>query len=386
MIREGCPAGSVRGLRAQRDGAQGPEQSEIGPVDNPRAGSAAGIVGTVDDDLATLAAAQGGAFTRAQALAAGFSPAQIRTRLRRDWTAMERGVYVTAEQLAAVRGNRVARHLLQASARLLTSALGVAASHRTGALVHEFALLGRPPQRPQLTRAPRFPGDSSATPSLYVASLAPEDVATRNGLAVTAPARTVCDVARTTVLRSGVVTADSALRAGLDEAALAAAVRACADWPGGRRAAQVAAFADGRADTALESITRFAYDVEGLPPPETQVEIRDPYGRIVGIVDFLWRAQRTVGEADGMLKYDQPQALRFEKLREEHLRACGLEVVRNTWDDAWYPASRRELARRVRQAFGFAAQRPIVEGVGLRTPSLAELTARRRALPDRLAS
>lgn len=87
-----------------------------------------------------------------------------------------------------------------------------------------------------------------------------------------------------------------------------------------------------------------------------------------------------------MLKYDQPDALRFEKLREEHLRVCGFEVVRNTWDEAWYPGSRGELARRVRQAFAFAAQRPVVEGVGLRTPSLAELTRRRRAFPDRLAS
>ncbi len=116
------------------------------------------------------------------------------------------------------------------------------------------------------------------------------------------------------------------------------------------------------------------------------MEVRAPDGHLVGIVDFLWRDQRTVGEADGMLKYDESGALRREKLREEELRACGLEVVRNTWDDVWQLRGRRELARRAWQAYRFAAGRPAVPGVSFRIPSLDELTRRNRSLPDRLAS
>lgn len=135
----------------------------------------------------------------------------------------------------------------------------------------------------------------------------------------------------------------------------------------------MAAFADGRADGPLESITRVAYDEQGLPAPETQIEVRAPDGTFLGIVDFLWREQRVVGEADGLGKYDRPLALQKEKMREEGLRACGLEVVRNVWDDVWTPAGRVALALRVRQAFAFAADKPAVPGVRFRAPSLQEL-------------
>ena len=117
--------------------------------------------------------------------------------------------------------------------------------------------------------------------------------------------------------------------------------------------------------------------MERLPAPETQVEVwRD--GRFVALVDFLFREQRTVGEADGMGKYDRPGALRAEKLREEDLRRCGLEVVRNTWDEVWHASGRAELAQRVREAFGYAERRPLAPGVTFRLPPLAELVRRER--------
>ena len=339
----------------------------------------------MNDELTAQAAAQGGVFTRAQALAAGYSPAEIKTFLRGEWTVTFHGVYVPTERLDATSASREARHVLRAAARVLTSKLGVVASHRSGALVHELPLLGPPPPRPQLTRAPRFVGDTSASKGLYVATL-PEDARTvRNGIPVTALARTACDVARRHPFRHGVVVADAALRAGLSQEELIATALACASWPGGRRAMQVARFADGRAENPLESITRVAYHEQGLPAPETQVEIRSPDGRFVGIADFVWRAQRTVGEADGMGKY-VPGALQREKLREEQMRACGLEVVRNTWDDAWQLAGRRALAGRARQAFGFAAERPAVPGVQFRLPPLEELLRRNRTRPDQMAS
>ena len=203
---------------------------------------------------------------------------------------------------------------------------------------------------------------------------------------MTSLARTAVDVARRADFRGGVVTAVAALRTGLEREQLIAVAGACRGWPGGTRAVRAAAFADGRAETPLESITRVAYDLEGLPPPETQVEVRAPDGRLVGLVDFLWRAHRTVGEADGMLKYDDSGALRREKLREQDIRGCGLEVVRNTWDEAWTSAGRRQLARRVRQTFEFADVRPLLPGVRFRTPTLAELTRVRRGFPDRVAS
>jgi very-short-patch-repair endonuclease len=56
-------------------------------------------------------------------------------------------------------------------------------------------------------------------------------------------------------------------------------------------------------------------------------------GDRVARVDFLFRKQRTVVEADGRIKYDAPAVLWNEKLREDWLRDMGLEVVRATWAD-----------------------------------------------------
>ncbi len=253
MIREGLPVAphdqgglATAGLREQ-----------IGPVGIVHRPPARWIVGCMpekmQDELAALAAAQGGAFTRAQAVKAGFGPAQIRTCLRRaEWTDVARGVYVTKDRLEAVHDEPCARHVLQAAGRVLTSTLGVVASHRTAALVHGLPLLGRPPVRPQLTRAPRFAGDTSAVKSLYVAGLPAAATTTKDGIPVTALARTACDVARTTSYRSGVVTADAVLRTGVHREELLAAARYCADWPCGRRAGEVARFADGRTEYVSE--------------------------------------------------------------------------------------------------------------------------------------
>jgi hypothetical protein len=53
-----------------------------------------------------------------------------------------------------------------------------------------------------------------------------------------------------------------------------------------------------------------------------------------------WPAQRTVGEFDGLLKYNRPPAgqspvdvVVAEKLWEDAIRAEGLAVVRWTWQD-----------------------------------------------------
>jgi len=92
----------------------------------------------------------------------------------------------------------------------------------------------------------------------------------------------------------------------------------------------------------------------GLPKPELQVEIRDERGRLVGRVDFLFRAQRTIVEFDGLVKYggaDGRQALIDEKRREDSLRALGYQMVRPTWRDLYDP---RKLEQAMRSAFARA--------------------------------
>jgi hypothetical protein len=324
----------------------------------------------VEPEPASLARAlavqrdRGGVLTRAEALACGLTAAQVQTLLRRGtWRVVRRGAYAAA---APAGGGQAHAVEVAASAVLLTGRH--VASHRSAALVLGLPLLGRPPDVPELLRAPRAVGDAATLRGLHVAGLEDDEVMSCRGVLVTTPARTVCDLARTRGLRTGVVAADAALHAGLPRADLEAAARRCAGWPGARTARAVVQFADERAESPLESLTRVGYAEQGLPAPRTQVDVHDRQGWVAR-VDFLFEQQRTVGEADGLAKYRvtgslpawADDALVREKQREERLRLCGLEVVRNDWDVALRRPA--ELGERVRRHFAFAARAELQPGV-----------------------
>lgn len=57
-----------------------------------------------------------------------------------------------------------------------------------------------------------------------------------------------------------------------------------------------------------------------------QVAIPTPAG--VFFPDFLWEAERVIGEADGRIKYEDSAAIVREKEREQHLRDLGYGIVR----------------------------------------------------------
>jgi len=79
----------------------------------------------VADRLAKVTAQTGGPFTRAQAVEAGFTDAQIRRLLRcGDWTVLRRGVYVEARLLASAAGDPERQHALDVAGLLLVLASG----------------------------------------------------------------------------------------------------------------------------------------------------------------------------------------------------------------------------------------------------------------------
>jgi len=307
----------------------------------------------------------------------GLRPHGTRVLLAEHCTQVGHGIYVETAVLLCAQSEPRQLFVLRAAARALSCG-GAVVSHRSALAVHDLPLLGRLPLLPELTRAPRRQDDRSSVSRLRVAALPGDQRAVVGGVPVVTAARAVVDVGRTAPLRDAVVAADAFLRrdtAGPAELARVAA--SCAGWPGALALPAVLAAADGRAETPLESLTRLAYAEQGLPAPETQLEVLAPDGSFVGLVDFLWRDRRVVGEADGMGKYDWPGALRKEKRREEALRRCGLEVVRNDWDDVWRPAGRRELGQRVRAGFAYSSTRPVVKGVRFRVPTLEQLTRSR---------
>ncbi len=149
---------------------------------------------------------------------------------------------------------------------------------------------------------------------------------------VTAPLATL-QVAGTFGVEAGLVSADALLRTDpvADLSAALAVARLDNDEP---RAQLTVRLADGRAESAGESRSRWVMRAAGLPTPELQAWIRNGFR---ARVDFLFRAQRVVVEFDGMLKYQSEHDLRAEKVREEGLRELGYEVVRLIWAELDHP-------------------------------------------------
>jgi Protein of unknown function (DUF559) len=303
--------------------------------------------------LRVIAASYGGVFTRQHAVDAGYTPDVIRHRLETGaWVALRRGVYVERRRRDACTTARD-RHALEVAAAVLAlNTRDTVASHLSAALLHGITLL-RPPKLVAVSRPPDAPGrDRARGVHLHRAALAAEHVGRALGLPVTTAARTVVDLARTLPFGDALVAADAALRlgqVGLED--LERVLGECRGWPGSPRARAVVGFADATAESPLESLARLMFAEQGLPPPATQAPIGE--GRPFARVDFLWPRFATVVETDGLAKYDELDALRREKLRQERLEELGYKVVRLTWEQVTAEPDRS--AARIRRAFALAA-------------------------------
>jgi Protein of unknown function (DUF559) len=261
------------------------------------------------------------------------------------------GVHSTADVLAEAQADPVGRHAVRATAGILVLRRRAVASEASAAYLYGLPLFAGEPAKVTLTAEPgtgstRRYGDLS----IRAARLPTSHVHRVAGVPVTTAARTVVDLARKLPFADSVALADAALQRGLAAPAQLERVLAdCTGWPGIRQAARVVAFTDDRCETPLESISRVFFAGHGLPRPDTQQVIVDADGHPVGRVDFLWKQEATVGEADGQLKYRQPATLWYEKQREDRLRELGFEVVRWGWDDVLHRP--KQTAHRIRAAF-----------------------------------
>lgn len=215
-------------------------------------------------------------------------------------------------------------------------------SHESAAALLGIPLVGPLPNQVQVTDRTSAGGRSSTWIRRHgVASL--PDAVLVDGIAVTSPARTVIDLARTRSLTSGLAAADFVLRTGaatMDD--LHAALEEVRGRRGYRRALSVVEKADSRSESVRESVSRAQMYLLGVPIPHLQREFFDERG-LIGRSDFWWEEVDVVGEFDGRVKY-QPtgkprERLRrrwsgLEKRREDRLRRRCRGVVRWVWDEA----------------------------------------------------
>jgi very-short-patch-repair endonuclease len=312
-------------------------------------------------DLATVVARTGGPFTFADALAAGYRPAAIRSLVARgQWVRLRHGVYVERLLLDFCAGDPQRRHALDVAAGILVVGGDAHASHESAAFLHGLATVASRNPHLCLTRSRVSGGTGGALRNCRIAAaeLPNHHRARRHDAPVTSVARTIVDLARSRSFREGVVAADSALHGRLTtRAQLHAMLIDCATWPGIRRAGRVVEFAEPKAESPAESIGRVVCREHGLPAPRVQVVIND--GAFdVARVDLYWPEHATVLEIDGLMKYGgrDHDPLVHEKLRQERLEELGLQVVRATWRQLIDQPG--QVADRIRRAFRVAATRP----------------------------
>lgn len=185
------------------------------------------------------------------------------------------------------------------------------------------------------------------------------DVTGELDLPASSLARTVVDCAATLRAEHGLVVADSALRAGLDPDAVAAVLARSAGRRGIRRARDVLALADGRAESPGESLLRWLLLDAGLPAPELQVAVSTRLGW--RWVDLGWPEARLALEFDGAVKYAGGRAVSAEAVVAEKRRQDALEeeewrVLRIVWADLRDPVM---LTARIRRVLADRQWRPI---------------------------
>jgi predicted transcriptional regulator of viral defense system len=280
---------------------------------------------------------QHGIATRSELIGAGVPDSEIRRMLRNAAIVqVARGAYAPAKLVRQSADDPARQHALIAHAAARLAGPGSVASHQSAAIIHGLSVLT--PAEAGLVTLTRSPSDGKsrsarARARVHIADLPPGHVTSCHGAPVTTVARTVIDLARSLPFADGVVAADSALRAGqTSHAELAATSAACARWPGVRRAERVSAFSDPRSESVLESIARVAFAEHELPPPDLQAWVGDEEG-VIGRADFLWPQHRTIGEADGALKYANPWRAVNQLARDARLREAGFEVVHFTWQE-----------------------------------------------------
>ncbi|BBX74868.1 hypothetical protein MSHI_27740 [Mycobacterium shinjukuense] len=153
------------------------------------------------------------------------------------------------------------------------------------------------------------------------------------GRLATAPAWTAIEVARMLRRPRALATLDAALHIGAcTRGELAAAIREQKGRRGIVKVRELIGYADGRAESPMESEARLVFIDAKLPMPELQYTIVDRYGKLWR-VDFAWPQAFVVAEYDSVEWHLGRAALVHDRLKTARLQECGWTVIPMTVDD-----------------------------------------------------
>jgi len=300
----------------------------------------------IDIVIGRLAGAQHGVVERSQLQRLGLGIAAIDHRLRSGRLhRLYQGVYAVGHRALTLEGRWMAAVMAGGTDAVL--------SHASAAAAWEFRPVGAGSIHVTVpTNAGRR--RRSGIRVHRSTALEPFDTTTHRAIPITAPARTLIDVAATLKGRPLEQALDRAEQLRLvDFADLRQRIEARPGRPGSRALqAVLSRYTAGSTVTRSELEERFLglCDDHGIPRPETNT-------RIEGVeIDFAWRDARLVVEVDGYTYHRSPSAFEADRERDVVLALAGWQVLRFTWAQvtrrpAWVAgAISRRLARSRRYA------------------------------------
>jgi very-short-patch-repair endonuclease len=272
-----------------------------------------------DKAVAAVARLQRGLISREQLRAMGLGRGAIEHRLASGRLhRVRRGVYQV--------GHSAAPPLAREIAALLAYGPGSVLSHRTAAV--QWRILPPADGPVSVTILGRDGGRRPGVRRHRVQSLGAVDLRLRDGVPLTAPARTLLDLAGEADDRDlGRAINEALVQRLVSTGDLRSVLERCERRPGSPILRRLVDKFEEPALTRSEAEVRMLELLRrsGLPSPETNVRV----GRYE--VDMLWRQDRLVVEIDGFAFHSTRAAFERDRRRDADLQTAGLRVMRVTW-------------------------------------------------------
>ncbi len=264
--------------------------------------------------VASLARRQHGVVSTAQLHQAGLGPNAIASRVAKGWLrSLHRGIYAVGV---------LESDLTRPAAALLAASDGAALSHRTAAVI--WRLLRTRPADPVELSLFNARGRNKEGVRVHHAALTPPELRQRHGLRLTAPARTLLDLAATSPGEVEEALNEARILRLVTAKELASLLDRCPRHRGARALREAIGpgpdLTRSEAERRLLDLVRAA----GLPAPRTNV-------RVAGHeVDLYWPRHNLVVEFDGWAYHSSRAAFERDRRRDADLQLAGQTVLRVT--------------------------------------------------------
>lgn len=313
--------------------------------------------------LAAAASAQGGVFTRKQALMAGYTEREVKalTRPRGTWAVVRTGHYAERSVVEALDVRE--RWLLKDRAALLMSRRPAALSHDSAARLLRIDTLDPVMPGTHLTLHGATGSRTSGGVTRH-RDLLPLCVERVDDLVATSYARTAIDIGRWHGYRHGLVAVDSVRQMGVPLGDLHAELERMPHHPYVARARAAVRDSDAGAESVLETLGRELVLSLGVGEVETQFAVGLAGGRIVWcdirVGCHLFECHgltKLVSVAEGGVATEPAERVLWKQQnRQTEICAQGLGMSRIVWSDC-FGAARDRARDRLRSEYAVTESR-----------------------------